>query len=367
MGRDGVANIVHELQKRGFDPRRVGADSWVSRCPAHGGADHTLSITRDETNKVQLECRSTERCLFGRIIGAVRLGYDTLYYEIPDSVIRELGAMPIETALPEGAQGREENGARSSAVAAASTSAGATLPPERSADVDATTTERCGEPAKSVLEPCVRPACQAKIPPEGGTPTADSAAPWDRLTIRPTDPSPDTVISPDCRNSIDECTGEADRYEGDPETDPLDSFVRPPTPFCASRSTDADAPGEQALAGPEGLVTFDEPRSDHYRERLERMSAVSLLTHRASSAGLLRSADGRLCAQVPVGDRLEIYKLKSAAFRHWLIDGYMSYRPEPPSGWAISRVVGMLEARARFQGGIPDVFIRVGQTGGETG
>ena len=100
--------------------------------------------------------------------------------------------------------------------------------------------------------------------------------------------------------------------------------------------------------------------------KLERMSAVSLLSHLASSAGLLRSADGAF-AQVPVGDRLEIYKLKSAAFRHWLIDGYMRYRSEPPSGWAISRVVGMREARARFQGGIPDVFIRVGKTGGELG
>jgi hypothetical protein len=28
MVRDGVANIVHELRQRGFDPRRVGADSW---------------------------------------------------------------------------------------------------------------------------------------------------------------------------------------------------------------------------------------------------------------------------------------------------------------------------------------------------
>jgi hypothetical protein len=30
---------------------------------------------------------------------------------------------------------------------------------------------------------------------------------------------------------------------------------------------------------------------------------------------LFRSADGRFCAQVPVGDRFEIYRLKSAAFR----------------------------------------------------
>jgi hypothetical protein len=111
MGRAGVANIVHELQKRGFDPRRVGADSWVSRCPAHGGADHTLSITRDETNKVQLECRSTERCLYGRIIGAVRLGYDTLFTStsaIPPGgrwpSTREVGASWIGQASTFGGQ-----------------------------------------------------------------------------------------------------------------------------------------------------------------------------------------------------------------------------------------------------------------------
>ena len=46
---------------------------------------------------------------------------------------------------------------------------------------------------------------------------------------------------------------------------------------------------------------------------------------------MFRSADGRFFAQVPVGDRLEIYGLKSAAFRDWLIDGYLIDQPEPPS------------------------------------
>ena len=35
MARDGVANIVDRLQECGFDPRKVGRDSWESRCPAH--------------------------------------------------------------------------------------------------------------------------------------------------------------------------------------------------------------------------------------------------------------------------------------------------------------------------------------------
>jgi hypothetical protein len=92
-------------------------------------------------------------------------------------------------------------------------------------------------------------------------------------------------------------------------------------------------------------------------------SSVQVLWRLASSVRLFRSADGRFCAQVPVGDRLEIYRLKSAAFCDWLIDRYLNYRSEPPSSWAICRVIGMLEARARFGTGIPEVFVRVGQAG----
>jgi hypothetical protein len=36
---------------------------------------------------------------------------------------------------------------------------------------------------------------------------------------------------------------------------------------------------------------------------------------------------------------------------------------QPRSSWAIRRVVGTLEAKARFTTGIPDVFVRVGQNG----
>jgi hypothetical protein len=89
---------------------------------------------------------------------------------------------------------------------------------------------------------------------------------------------------------------------------------------------------------------------------LKRQSSVQVLSRLASIAKLLRSADGRFCTQVPVGDRLEINRLKSAAFRDGLIDGFLIDQPEPPSSWAIRRVVGMLEARVRFNTRIPEVL-----------
>jgi hypothetical protein len=63
MARDGVANIVDELRGRGFDPRRVGPNSWEARCPAHRSVDHALAISRNEFNHVVLECRSPQNCL----------------------------------------------------------------------------------------------------------------------------------------------------------------------------------------------------------------------------------------------------------------------------------------------------------------
>ena len=57
---DGVANVVIRLQESRFDPRKVGPDSWESRCPAHRSAECALSITRNEHNHVLLECRSTQ-------------------------------------------------------------------------------------------------------------------------------------------------------------------------------------------------------------------------------------------------------------------------------------------------------------------
>jgi hypothetical protein len=93
----------------------------------------------------------------------------------------------------------------------------------------------------------------------------------------------------------------------------------------------------------------------------EAESAVKALQRLALSARCYRSADGRLHARVPVGDRFEIYGLNSSGFRNWLTEGYFLDRGEPPSQWAIRRVVGLLEARAQFDGGTPSVFVRVGR------
>jgi hypothetical protein len=96
-------------------------------------------------------------------------------------------------------------------------------------------------------------------------------------------------------------------------------------------------------------------------------SAIRVLLRLAGAARVYRSGDGGLHARVPIGDRHEVYGLKSGGFRDWLIDGYFGERQEPPSTAAIMRVVSLLEARTRFDGGTPPVFIRVGGAGDQSG
>jgi energy-coupling factor transporter ATP-binding protein EcfA2 len=90
-------------------------------------------------------------------------------------------------------------------------------------------------------------------------------------------------------------------------------------------------------------------------------SSRNVLNRLISSVQLHRAADGRIFAEVPVGDRTETYELKARGFRDWLVNGYYHHRGHPPSTGAISGFVGVLEARARFLSAAPSVFVRVAQ------
>ena len=89
------------------------------------------------------------------------------------------------------------------------------------------------------------------------------------------------------------------------------------------------------------------------------INPVDVLLRLVSGARLHRGTDGRLYARVPVGGHHDFYELRSAAFRDWLVDAYFLEREEPPKTSAVSRVIAVLEAQARFQGTVRPVFVRV--------
>jgi len=86
---------------------------------------------------------------------------------------------------------------------------------------------------------------------------------------------------------------------------------------------------------------------------LPREGPVKALLRLTETAGFSRSTDGGFYAHGSVGSRRETHVLRSAAFRDWLIDGYFRTWREIPSDWSMRRVLGALEATARFEGGAP--------------
>jgi hypothetical protein len=327
--RDAVANVVFRLRKCGFDPRKVGHDSWESRCPAHGSTDHALSITRDALNQVVLECRSNGNCQPAPIIRALGFTNADVYAETEDWLIERLSRVPIHPVSPNGAQSQENHEVGPTPAEQANGLAGTGLPPALDSSADATAAREDSSQEAVATQDVAGVEDEIQHAGAGGC-AADLASPG-----------------------------------GNPETvgRRLEATATNEAPACGAGLASPGVNPETIGRRLEATATIETSSIAEPSDELERLSAVGLLTRLAASARLFRSADGRFCAQVPVGDRLEIFGLRSAAMRDWLIDGYLVSQPEPPSSWAIRRVVGMLEARARFSSGVPEVFIRVGQDG----
>ena len=98
MPRDGLTNLVIELDVRGFQPRCIGPDSWVARCPGHRSPDHALGITRNEFNHVVLDCRGEKKCLHPRILSVLGWTNDRLYAETPTWMMHRAQQMSFRLA-----------------------------------------------------------------------------------------------------------------------------------------------------------------------------------------------------------------------------------------------------------------------------
>ena len=94
---------------------------------------------------------------------------------------------------------------------------------------------------------------------------------------------------------------------------------------------------------------------------LKHAGAVEVLASVASEARLFRSTDGHLFAQVPVGDRLEYLWAQVGGVPRLAGSRVLGLSGRSSVSGDHSRAVGMLEARARFEVDVPEVFVRVGK------
>ena len=324
MGRDCIANVVERLSERGFDPRKVGADAWESHCPAHRSADRALSITRNELNHLILECRSAENCGYSRIIRALGFTNDHVYAEVPEWLISRLSRVPIQAAS------FRDSGAEDNADAITVSPGPAVPPPHTISLPDGASATRGSEC------PAERKDAAFDTVLTGGSPPA--------ISDGPTDPH-SSVSRPTGERSAE---GRVRGNESAAPAKPNGPLALPPHPTeerSAAGRVRGDATSTPAMFEPElcdaqrtissgnslELAVSVTSVTESSGPNREGRTAVAALARLASSAQLFRSADGRFYAQVPVGDRLDIYGLRSrgvprlADRRLHLID-----QPEPP-------------------------------------
>jgi hypothetical protein len=124
----------------------------------------------------------------------------------------------------------------------------------------------------------------------------------------------------------------------------------------------SDAAGD----GPRKCETGPRRRSRDKRSRDgqgddgdERETQAQTLLRLAAGAELTRTDDHRSYAHIPVDSHIETYEIKSQGFRRWLTRQYYGERQGPPSSEAMQGALGVLEARAQFEGAVVPVHVRV--------
>ena len=90
-------------------------------------------------------------------------------------------------------------------------------------------------------------------------------------------------------------------------------------------------------------------------------SQAKTLLRLADSATLFRDPGGRFYASVPVENHTETHEIRSSGFRRWLTLAFYTHERKPPSAEALQGAIGVLEARAQFEGLVYPVFIRVAE------
>ena len=79
MVTDPVAALVAHLESSGFDPRPTGPGAWESRCPAHDGSRHNLSITRGDDGRALIHCHHEPACEPANIVAAIGMTMADLF------------------------------------------------------------------------------------------------------------------------------------------------------------------------------------------------------------------------------------------------------------------------------------------------
>ncbi len=112
---------------------------------------------------------------------------------------------------------------------------------------------------------------------------------------------------------------------------------------------------------PAGTPGTDEAREQEAasEEKEDRPTQAQLLVRCAAGAELFHTPAGEAFASVPVGDHRETHQVKSKGFRRYLVREFFNQHERPPGAQALQDALGLLEARAQFDGMEKEIYVRV--------
>ena len=124
-------------------------------------------------------------------------------------------------------------------------------------------------------------------------------------------------------------------------------------PECVSLTKEPTAETDEE--GPEGEKEGHKPTQKEERKPTQ----AELLVRCASEAELFHTPAGDAYATIPVNDHRETHPIKAKGFRSWLRRGFFEQYDRPPGAQALQDALGLLEARAQYDGPEMEVHVRV--------
>ena len=135
----------------------------------------------------------------------------------------------------------------------------------------------------------------------------------------------------------------------------LCSMVEGAQPLTSTQTPRVDRKGHR-----DQYDTEDEPEEAEAR----RPTQVELLAKCANGAELFHTPAEDAYATITLGVHRETHLIKSKGIRRWLVHGYFDRYARPPGRQALQDVLGLLEARAHFNGPEREVHVRVAEHDG---
>ncbi len=138
--------------------------------------------------------------------------------------------------------------------------------------------------------------------------------------------------------------------------------IRAGEPVTGGSSLEEAAPGVVKLLCKWwgwGREARQENGRDDPEEKEERPTQAQLLVRCAAGAEFFHTPPGEAFASVPVGDHRETHQVKSKGFRRYLVREFFNRHDRPPGAQALQDALGLLEARAQFDGTEREVYVRV--------